>query len=93
MDGRGRGLGFSSGQIFFSVKIRARNKKKISPLPPIIFVSSRVTVKTDFNLYTHWADCFCIKQKGNMGSKSNVMALADSLHHGIMGRRSNVLSE
>ena len=30
---------------FFSVKIRARNLKKISPpSPPIIFVSSRVTV-------------------------------------------------
>jgi hypothetical protein len=43
--GGGGGWDFRPDRFFFSVKIRARNKKEKSPpTPPIIFVSSRVTV-------------------------------------------------
>ena len=43
--GGGGGWDFRPDRFFFSVKIKARNlKKNLTPPPPIIFVSSRVTV-------------------------------------------------
>jgi hypothetical protein len=42
-------------------------KSSIIILKPVVFLL--YLTKTDFNLYTYWADCFCIKQKGKYGVK------------------------